>query len=249
MLTSNAGNRGILTGVAAWVLDMNQVPARSSDYAAGSRTAPSYRTGIRLSRGLVMRSETKIALLPLLLAVAACTAIDTEDAQPAVAQDQSAPRRHERAHHEHDKHQHEDAQHPPKHEQQHQHASAPAQPDGAAPQIWETDAPLREGMRNIRAALNTLEAGRADGLSSGEADDFAAQIDKQVAFLIDNCKLQPQADAALHTIIADLAGAAHSLKSDPAKLDAFASMHAALRRYARQFDDPEWRSDPPAIAE
>lgn len=199
-----------------------------------------------------MRFKIKIALLPALLAFAACTAIDTEEAQPPVAQDQNAARRHEHAHHEHDQqhqHQHE---HKRRHEHarhQHQHAAVPAQPGGAAPQIWETDAPLREGMRNIRAALRTLEAGRADGLSGSEANDFAAQIDKQVAFLINNCKLQPQADAALHTIIADLVGAAQSLKSDPAELDVFASMHAALQRYARRFNDPEWRGDRPAIAE
>lgn len=94
-------------------------------------------------------------------------------------------------------------------------------------------------MRRIRAALHTLEAGRGDGLSSGEVGDFAAKIDQQVSFLINNCKLQPQADAALHTIIADLLGGVQSLKSDPTNQDALASMHTALKRYARLFNDPQ----------
>jgi hypothetical protein len=195
-----------------------------------------HRIGIRALRGVVMTSKTRIALITMLLSSAACTAMDTQTEPTIPAQDQHAPRPHEHADQKHGEH------------HQHDHATAPVPSSGTGAQVWETDAPLREGMRNIRAAWRRLEAGRADGLSSSEARDFAAQIDTQVAFLIGNCKLQPQADAALHTIIADLVAAARSLQSQPAQVDALASMRAALQRYARQFDDPEWLSDRPDVA-
>lgn len=103
-------------------------------------------------------------------------------------------------------------------------------------------------MRHIRAALHTLETSLDDGLSESEVSDFSAQIDNQVAYLIHNCTLQPRADAALHTIIADLIGAVRSLQSGPDQHSALASMHAALLRYARQFNDPEWSSSRPAVS-
>jgi hypothetical protein len=212
-----------------------------------------------------MRTETRIAFIPLLLTFAACTAIDTEGRQPLAGQGRDARSSHEHAHHQHqpreparehehaqhqDRHQHGQHQHEPAQHGNHPHSAAvPGHSGGAEPQLWETDAPLREGMRNIRAALHGLEAGGVDGLTSSEVGDFSAGIDKQVAFMINNCKLQPQADAALHTIIADFVAAAASLKSNPTDTGPFASMHAALQRYARQFNDPEWRSEPPAVAQ
>src|SRR5512135_2395136 len=76
--------------------------------------------------------------------------------------------------------------------------------DGAAPahsitldhgRKWTTDAPLREGMSGIRDAL----AQKHEALRKGTLDDagyaqLGDAIEKNVASIVANCKLSPEAD-------------------------------------------------------
>ena len=87
--------------------------------------------------------------------------------------------------------------------QQHDHGH------GTAPQLtldhgkrWATDAPLREGMTRIRAVveprLEQVHAGRIDRATYSQ---MASEIEAQLAYIVGNCKLEPEADAVLHVII------------------------------------------------
>ncbi len=121
----------------------------------------------------------------------------------------------------------------------HQHpANAVAQ---AAPaQRWATDAPLRTGMAKIRTAVDALQHYERGHMGPEQAVDLATQIQQQIAYLVENCKLQPQADAALHVIIAELGAGAQALKDNPANLAAIPPLRQALQHYPRQFNDPTW---------
>ncbi|MBA3486066.1 MAG: DnrO protein [Lysobacter sp.] len=114
---------------------------------------------------------------------------------------------------------------------------------------FATDAPLRKGMAEIRKAVDALGHYEPGHMGSEQAVDFAGQIQHQVDYLIANCKLDRKADAALHGIIARLAGSARALQSRPSDLTAIPPMRDALQQYALQFDDRGWDVGPEALEE
>lgn len=125
--------------------------------------------------------------------------------------------------------------------QHHAHAPAPAaspSPQAAPAQRYATDATLREEMKNIRSAVDGLGHYEHGHMGPEQAVQLAGQVEDGVRTIIANCKLPPDADAALHTIIVPLMQNAGALKQDPQKLAAIAPMREALAAYARQFDDP-----------
>ena len=130
------------------------------------------------------------------------------------------------------------------HEHEHEHAAAPADGDAAAApssgERFAVDAPLQQGMGKIRAAVATLEHHEMGHLSDEQVVEPAAEIEAQVQFLIANCKLDAQADAALHGIIGKLLEGAKALKDKPADAAPVAPLRAALAEYPRLFDDSTW---------
>lgn len=117
----------------------------------------------------------------------------------------------------------------------HDHGEPPAA--AALPaQRWATDKPLREAMRGIRAAVGALGHYEHAHLGPREAAILAGQIEDRVNAIIADCKLPPEADAALHAIIVPLLRNAGELKRDPRALHAIAPMRDALAEYDRQFD-------------
>jgi hypothetical protein len=134
--------------------------------------------------------------------------------------------------------------------QDHAHHPSPpaAQPAQAPAQRFATDAPLRAGMAGIRTAVAALGHYEMGHMGPEQAAEQAALIQAHVRDIIANCKLPPDADGALHLIIAPLMQHAAALQADPKKLEAIAPMRAALAEYVRQFDDPQ-AADAPAPAE
>jgi hypothetical protein len=127
------------------------------------------------------------------------------------------------------------------------HATPPAatatRPDHG--QRWGSDAALRKGMEEIRAAVGALQHYQHGHIGPEQAATLATRVEAQVAYLVANCTLEPQADAALHAIIAKLLQGAAALKTDPRNLDAIATLRQALQDYPRQFDDPGWTTVEP----
>lgn len=122
-------------------------------------------------------------------------------------------------------------------------AKHPARPPRG--QRWATDAPLRKGMAEIRVAVDALRHYEHGHMGPAQAATLATAIETQVAYLVANCRLEPQADAALHAIIAKLLQGAAALKADPKDLAAVATLRQALQDYPRQFDDPGWATAEP----
>lgn len=118
------------------------------------------------------------------------------------------------------------------------HAPAAAVSQEIPAQRYATDAPLRKGMAQIRTAVDALGHYERGHMGAEQAAGFASDIQAQVAYLVANCKLEPEADAALHGIIAKLGAGAQALKTDPANLAAIPPMREALADYQRTFDDP-----------
>lgn len=124
------------------------------------------------------------------------------------------------------------------------HATAVAATPAQAPaQRWATDAPLRKGMADIRVAVQALAHYEMGHMGTEQALAQATAIEQSIGDIVANCKLDPQADAVLHGIIAKLAQGTAALKADPKDMAAIATLRAALQDYSRLFDDPDWKTD------
>lgn len=130
----------------------------------------------------------------------------------------------------------------------HAHEHAQHAPDAAAApaQRWATDAPLRKGMADIRGAVQALGHYEMGHMGPEQALQQVATIEQSIGYLIANCKLDPQADAALHGIIGQLGQGIAALKANPQDLAAIATLRSALQEYPRLFADPDWPLDAPA---
>jgi hypothetical protein len=130
------------------------------------------------------------------------------------------------------------AQSPPAHE----HAGHAALAAGMAvpAERWAADAPLREGMGRIQVALKELRHFETGHMKEATALEFVAEIQDAGAYIFTHCKLAPDADAALHSMLAPLLSAAQTLKDDPRDIAAVDAMRKAVADYPRYFDDPDW---------
>lgn len=111
-------------------------------------------------------------------------------------------------------------------------------------QKWKTDAPLRQGMANIRAAVQPhLRAIHENRLKAATYQTLAKRTNTQIAFMVEHCKLAPDADAQLHLIIAELGAAADAMAGkDKAQSRQKGALQLvrALETYGEFFDHPGW---------
>ena len=106
---------------------------------------------------------------------------------------------------------------------------------------WATDAALREGMGRVRASFaEVLPAYKRGELSPEAATDAARAIDDHVAYLVENCRLEPAADAVLHVLVAELLQGTATLRKAPASPEGLPRIHGVLQDYPRYFDHPGW---------
>jgi hypothetical protein len=119
--------------------------------------------------------------------------------------------------------------------------------DAATPlpedQRWATDAPLREAMLRIRDGVTArATAFRESTLSAAEGQVLAAFVEEDVQFMIANCRLAPEPDAALHALIGRMLGAAEALRDDPLSAGGLPQLEAVLNDYGATFDHPGWEA-------
>ena len=124
----------------------------------------------------------------------------------------------------------------PHHHDEHQHGSEAAKLELNQGERWATDDALRQGMERIRTAV----AGAPDPLTVDAANALASEIDASVVYLIQNCELEPAADANLHVLLLEISTAAAALKEAAGDSEALAQIHHALDRYPQFFEHAHW---------
>ncbi len=162
----------------------------------------------------------RLPFLALLVVIGAAASVKAQHA-PHAAPPAAAPV----AGHEHDDHDAHDA----------------ASSDPAA--RYASDAVLRREMSIIRDAVEALAHAPTGDVDSARVQQRAGDIERSVLAIIAECKLPPDADAALHAIIVPLLQNATTLKGAPHDTAPVASMRDALARYVQRFDEPWHRAD------
>lgn len=111
---------------------------------------------------------------------------------------------------------------------------------------WATDTPLRQGMTAIRSsAAAILPAAHAGKATAANYDAFGKEVAAHVTYIVQNCKLDPKADAQLHVVIGDImAGVetAEGKQRDQERASGVVKVVQALDAYGKHFDHPGWKA-------
>lgn len=111
---------------------------------------------------------------------------------------------------------------------------------------WRTDDALRHAMTNIRINVtNTLTAIHSGNLKSMQYDVLTKSIEKEVAFIVAHCKLDPKADENLHIILGRFAigvDIVTAKRGNQEKELGVINMVKTLNDYGNYFDHPGWQS-------
>lgn len=108
---------------------------------------------------------------------------------------------------------------------------------------WETDENLRKGMSLIRDALATdLHAIHTGKATAQQYKALAQKINDQLAFIVTKCKLEPQTDAMLHQVLADIIDGTETMSGKNTKEASKGAekIAAALDNYGAYFVHPDW---------
>ena len=127
--------------------------------------------------------------------------------------------------------------------QTHDHASAvPSKLALDHGRKWTTDAPLRAGMGRIRTLVAPQVAPAHTGkLSPAQYAELSGRIEAEVGTIVANCKLEPNADAMLHLVLADIGAGTDAMAGKTAGLSpqqGLVKVALAVNDYQRHFADP-----------
>ena len=110
---------------------------------------------------------------------------------------------------------------------------------------WQTDAPLRQGMSNIRGAVAAdMKAIHANKATPKQYVALAAKVNAEVAGIVQNCKLPPEADAQLHIVVAELMAGAEAMEGKEKGVTRRAGAERvakALNAYGEHFEHAGWK--------
>ena len=110
---------------------------------------------------------------------------------------------------------------------------------------WSTDDALRQGMTTIHASVSqTLPAAHSGKAKASDYDAFGQTVSAQIAYIVENCKLDPKADAELHGLIGQMmngAEAAQGKQGDAKRADGVVAVAKALNTYGDHFDHKGWK--------
>lgn len=113
-------------------------------------------------------------------------------------------------------------------------------------QKWETDAALRQGMGELYQIVSMgLEGAHTHSLKPDDYKKMSEQIMTQFTYIVENCDLEPEADAQLHILLGNIAQGAEIIEgkvSGEEPENGLVKMAEALNSYGSYFDHPQWRS-------
>lgn len=107
---------------------------------------------------------------------------------------------------------------------------------------WAVDAPLSRAMNNIGSAMHKdLDAIHSGELANEKYSVLAKKINNEVNYMVENCNLEPEADAQLHLVIAELMEGATVMESKANARDGAVQVMGAIESYTTYFDDPNFK--------
>ena len=111
---------------------------------------------------------------------------------------------------------------------------------------WGTDDALRQAMSTIHTSVSQiLPKAHSGKAKAADYEAFSKDITAQVAYIVENCKLDPQADAQLHIIVADIMSgveAAEGKEGEKQRASGVVKIAHASNAYGKHFDHAGWKA-------
>lgn len=111
---------------------------------------------------------------------------------------------------------------------------------------WVTDDKLQQGMAGIRAAMAAdLPAIRGGEETAEQYGALANKVDDQIAFIVENCRLDKATDDMLHLALGDVIAGSQAMaeqKSAKARRHGAEKIVRALKGYGDHFEHPGWHN-------
>ena len=119
-----------------------------------------------------------------------------------------------------------------------EHGPAPILAEG---ERWATDEPLRAAMTRIREAVErNASAYDQQQLQAADAEALATAVERDIQYMVANCRLEPEPDAALHALIGRMMNAAAALRKNPMSDAGLPQLVAVVHEYQATFAHPGW---------
>lgn len=138
-----------------------------------------------------------------------------------------------------------DAQHPTTHNHDdHAHHDAQQMLRLDNGQKWATDEALRHAMRGIHDLLRPHLARQSD---ANDLAQLAQGVRDNIDYMVQNCKLEPEADAVLHIILGEMFEGVALLEGeqgDDMRHQGIERIAHALHQYAEYFQHPDFEAVP-----
>lgn len=110
---------------------------------------------------------------------------------------------------------------------------------------WATDDALRRGMVGIRNQVaEHLHAEQAGKVGPAQYNTLAKGVNEQLGYIFQNCRLNKEADAALHQILAQVIEGVEILEGKRAgveRREGVMKIAHALETYPTYFAHPGWK--------
>ena len=105
---------------------------------------------------------------------------------------------------------------------------------------WRGDQNMIDGMTAIRTVMAAnLDAIHANAVTPAQSKGLAADVGRQLDFMIENCDLEPAADEQFHLVLAQVMDGASALEAGDVETGAVAIVQA-LNAYGAHFEHPGW---------
>ncbi len=128
----------------------------------------------------------------------------------------------------------------------HDHGDAPTQIELNAGKKWVGDESLRTAMTAMQQQIKkALPAAHRGTLSTAEYQALGADLTKQVTYIVQNCKLEPKADAQLHVLIAQIGQGIEAIEGkegDAHRADGVVKVAQTLNSYGKHFEHAGWKA-------
>ncbi|PLC49405.1 hypothetical protein CR159_13850 [Pollutimonas subterranea] len=113
-------------------------------------------------------------------------------------------------------------------------------------QKWETDAALRQGMGALHQIVSRgLDTAHKNALKPDDYKKMSGGIMTQFTYIVENCKLEPEADAQLHILLGNISQGVDVIEgkvSGEQPEEGLIKMAQALNSYGSYFDHPNWKN-------
>jgi hypothetical protein len=107
---------------------------------------------------------------------------------------------------------------------------------------WRGDQNMITGMTAIHGTMvANLEAIHAGALPADAGKEIAADIQKQLDFMIENCVLEPKVDEQFHVVLGEVMNGISALEKGEVETGAVTIVQA-LNAYGEHFEHPGWQA-------